>query len=277
MLPLLCWIFAAVVLGQKEFLAKFKELTGRGQKRFGPLTRVVAGKNANPFEYPFMVYFRLDKISDDDYLCGGTALNSHLVLTAAHCLHKNYVDRFSVHSHRHDKSVTPSKEKGGVHGLDSIVIHEKYDDSGDAPQNDIAIAKLIQPMKISKFVLLPSATMKDPSLQADLTVVGWGLTYTGGEGSDVLQKAEHLHLTNSCFSRPELKKNTHLCATSEFGQDACTNDSGGPLLLLSGKSMVQIGIVSTGAACGVAAEPGIYTKLSGYAGWIQTTSEKLNT
>ena len=62
-----------------------------------------------------------------------------------------------------------------------------------------------------------------------------------------------------------------LCAGTG-GQDACYGDSGGPLVVREeGYNPVQVGVVSWGLGCGRADSPGIYTRLSTYAGWIEET------
>jgi secreted trypsin-like serine protease len=63
-----------------------------------------------------------------------------------------------------------------------------------------------------------------------------------------------------------------ICAGAEVdGRDTCPGDSGGPILrrMEDGK-LVQVGIVSFGIGqCGVAALPGVYTRLSLYTDWMR--------
>ena len=63
-----------------------------------------------------------------------------------------------------------------------------------------------------------------------------------------------------------------LCAgTGE--QDSCYGDSGGPLVSYGGGmgEPMQVGVVSWGLGCGRAGSPGVYTRVSAYAGWIRDT------
>jgi secreted trypsin-like serine protease len=46
-------------------------------------------------------------------------------------------------------------------------------------------------------------------------------------------------------------------------------DSGGPLLSLIGGQWVQIGVVSWGIGCGKPPYPGVYTRATSFAQWIQ--------
>lgn len=68
--------------------------------------------------------------------------------------------------------------------------------------------------------------------------------------------------------------NKQICAGGYFGRDSCAGDSGGPLKYVSthingSPSYIQYGIVSYGPRhCGISGQPGVYTKISPYIGWI---------
>lgn len=64
-----------------------------------------------------------------------------------------------------------------------------------------------------------------------------------------------------------------LCAGGTPGKDSCQGDSGGPLkqmgMVHNDARFVQYGIVSFGPRfCGVANQPGVYTKVAYYMDWI---------
>lgn len=65
-----------------------------------------------------------------------------------------------------------------------------------------------------------------------------------------------------------------LCAGGirKGGADACSGDSGGPLLVGSRFGYVQIGVVSWGDGCDLPWSPGVYARVASLADWIATTT-----
>lgn len=58
------------------------------------------------------------------------------------------------------------------------------------------------------------------------------------------------------------------------GKDTCQGDSGGPLQIILEKPYCMyhvIGVTSTGKFCGYENSPAIYTNVSGYLDWIEST------
>jgi secreted trypsin-like serine protease len=49
-------------------------------------SRIVGGSRANPTRYPYYTYLRLIRQSGKVSFCGGSLVNSDVVLTAAHCI-----------------------------------------------------------------------------------------------------------------------------------------------------------------------------------------------
>lgn len=69
-----------------------------------------------------------------------------------------------------------------------------------------------------------------------------------------------------------------ICAGGVLGRDACSGDSGGPLMVAVTENnqpkYVLHGIVSFGVKhCGIDGQPGVYTKVGSYVEWILKTMQ----
>jgi len=101
------------------------------------------------------------------------------------------------------------------------------------------------------------------------TVVGWGDTTGRGDYSPTLRKVVVPLVSDStCGSAyPGGRLGTYdaaamVCAGErKGGKDACSADSGGPLLI-GGK---VAGIVSWGDGCALPRKPGVYTRVAAFA------------
>ncbi|KAF5902904.1 vitamin K-dependent protein C-like [Clarias magur] len=58
-------------------------------------------------------------------------------------------------------------------------------------------------------------------------------------------------------------------------KDACTGDSGGPMMTLYRNTWFLVGLVSWGEGCGHTDKLGIYTKVSNYMEWIDSVKKQL--
>ncbi|EFX66765.1 hypothetical protein DAPPUDRAFT_262644 [Daphnia pulex] len=100
------------------------------------------------------------------------------------------------------------------------------------------------------------------------TIAGWGTTSLGGSLSNVLLKATVTIQDNTvCASQYGNFVGADMLCASAPGKDTCQGDSGGPILV----NGVQVGITSYGNGCADPKYAGVYTRVSNYVSWIQTT------
>lgn len=228
--------------------------------------------NSQSRDWPWLA--ALLRASSYSSFCGGALLNRNYILTAAHCLVRMQPSEVIVRLGEYDfyeqndtvnEDIPPSK----------FIVHPEYDAA--TQQHDIALVKLSKPAKYSDFVrpiCLP--TIKAKTNQTAV-VAGWGTLYYGGPLSNVLLETPvpvwDLENCISKYSQPVFK--TNLCAASyEGGKDACQGDSGGPLLMQqSNGRWITIGVVSWGISCGDKDQPGVYTNVASYLGWILSNTK----
>ncbi|CAF0917143.1 unnamed protein product [Brachionus calyciflorus] len=171
--------------------------------------RIIGGKDSEPHSWPFHVlilrqvfrvfkYSNRTKISLEDYFsCGGSIINKHTILTAAHCVYDHrpnnftsnnrisYKTEFRIFIGWHDiKLLQKEFYKKEVLGLgilvNKIIIHESFD--FHMFKNDIALLKLSEPINLGPFVqiiCLPKYSEKSleyPVKDTEAYIMGWGLT-----------------------------------------------------------------------------------------------------
>ncbi|HUG83247.1 MAG TPA: trypsin-like serine protease [Euzebya sp.] len=237
---------------------------------------VVGGQTAATGRWPSVVALVRQSEPDDvaGQLCGGTAIAPDLVLTAAHCFHdrSGHVvrapDQMRVVAGRTDLSASGGTELQGT----EVYVHPSYD--ARRHRNDLAVLRVGGDLGVPAQVMI-GAQAAGPFEGDQATVVGWGRTGQGDEGAS--RQTSQLHeatvpITDDAGCRQAyqsiLDLRVHLCAggggSADWpAADACTGDSGGPLLVRQPNGEpVQIGITSFGPDnCGVG-EPGVYSRVA---------------
>ncbi|KAK2726106.1 hypothetical protein QYM36_000535 [Artemia franciscana] len=145
--------------------------------------------------------------------------------------------------------------------------------------NDVAIFTLDGKAKYTDYVrpvCLPSTEDDEFSLVGEIpTVTGFGATDYGGRESNILREVQIPVWRNEDCDRAYIQPITDIfvCAGyADGGKDACQGDSGGPLQLYKNGNWVQIGLVSFGNKCAEPGYPGVYTRLTKFARWIEANS-----
>ncbi|XP_059608829.1 trypsin-1 [Phlebotomus argentipes] len=242
--------------------------------------RIVGGSDAERSEVPFIVSLT----RRGAHFCGATILSEKWLVTAGHCL-CNSLNEFMKPSqiravlglYRISEYKSAAKEQKEVPLL-SIIMHPEYNCLRAA--NDIALLK-IAPLDFTHRIKPACIATEGSFADSTATVSGWGWTHENqsvGQRADTLQKATVEVWANAeceaSFRAHEKSieiSDKQLCAgRRNGGVDACWADSGGPLISADG---LLIGIISTGIGCARPQLPGIYTRVTEYADWMQQVIE----
>ncbi|KAL4716973.1 hypothetical protein ACJJTC_012784 [Scirpophaga incertulas] len=210
------------------------------------LQRIVGGNITTIDHYPEMVMLMWSRTGYPFKLtCAGCILNKRAFLTAAHCIVKDSPLNW------HGRVGSSFAHSGGV----------LY-----ASSNAISFGDSIQPAKIAdaNYILGDNEVVY---------AAGWGSTSPGGSLSEQLQDVQIWTVNQTiCEQRYSTVGNNvtdnMLCAgyLDVGGRDQCQGDSGGPLY----HNGVVVGVTSWGRGCGLASFPGVNTRVSRYASWIQS-------
>ncbi|XP_026964068.1 acrosin [Sagmatias obliquidens] len=245
--------------------------------------RIIGGQPAALGAWPWMVSLQVLTYHDNRryHVCGGTLLNAHWLLTAAHCFRSKtkVTDWRLIFGAKEvvwgsNKPVKPPLQERYA---EKIIIHEKYSPGSEA--NDIALMKITPPVPCGYFIgpgCLPQFRAGPPRIPQTCWVAGWGfLKENVPRISPILQEARvniiDLDLCNSTSWYNGRIRSTNVCAGYPEGKiDTCQGDSGGPLMCRESveNSYVVVGITSWGVGCARAKRPGVYTSTWSYLNWI---------
>jgi hypothetical protein len=246
---------------------------------------VVHGAPVDARWVPFMVAL-LDANRPSPFnaqFCGGQYVDTHWVLTAAHCVTWLPAERIDVASGITNLSaIRPADRRQVV----QKIVHPHY--SATTHRNDVALLRLARPVP-PQWVVPMNTSPGFPVQGSGLAVYGWGLT--SGGYADALQGGNVTDLAGAagrCGAFPTVDlpgrlpaflPQYEICAQGAIpgvhdrSVDACAGDSGGPLVASTPGGPLLVGTVSKGTYCGAGPGvwPGIYMRVSAYAGWIAGT------
>lgn len=130
--------------------------------------RIVGGHSAVEKQFPYQVSLRYK--NDDSHFCGGSIINSHYILSAAHCFTLNAESRSDLIYGVLNKIHTSD------HGIRiDVLVLTSHPMFIRLKRSDIALIRTVEPIVFSEFVKpinLPTHGFIEPGTAA--VVAGWG-------------------------------------------------------------------------------------------------------
>lgn len=219
--------------------------------------------------------------ADEEFLCGGTVIKRNWIVTAAHCVKRSGRNGTAKTGKNGTYiQVNPGQRNSGPRFyVKKIYVHPGYRPNSSNQHNDIALLQTSEKMNTATLPI--NFDKAAPILGAAEQVYGFGQQVSGVSTSlsTVLRTATVYDVTGPnplpCGDYgANFNAAFQICAgVPGGGTDACLGDSGGPLTSVVNGEVRLVGVVSAGTGCALANFPGIYTRVSTYASWINNTAD----
>ena len=228
----------------------------------------IIGGSALPANHTFSFLALLYK--DGNIKCGAILHSPSWGITAAHCIERP-AGQYSLRSRPYNTSIFPNDECDDFVQVTKTLCHLQFDVATN--ENDICLLKLERPIACANTTTFPTFQVDQPYTSGMyMSAVGWGRTNV----VDVDTYPEVPHIVSlpyvnkaNCEQFLSMQITVNMLCAGAYGIDSCIGDSGGPLFIQQGSSIVVTGIVSWGIGCGTL--PGVYTNVRQYTGWITDT------
>ncbi|CAF1579661.1 unnamed protein product [Rotaria sp. Silwood1] len=244
-------------------------------------SRIVGGETAAVHTWGWIISLQ----NSGNHTCGASLLTSEYAVTAASCV-QDYVQDTSVltilagTNDLDDTSTTTIQQRSII----SIITHPDYDST--TMINDIAILKFSPLDKSSNstiaFICLPQDGIDPFQNDTALVAIGWGKTSKNDTvPSNSLQQVTIQTLSSTsteCQQAGLVNSSVQFCAgVIGGGKDTCIGDNGGPLMVFVNNSWVLVGITESLLGCGDAGLSGLYTRVSYFISFINSSINSLET
>ncbi|XP_075461963.1 proproteinase E-like [Ascaphus truei] len=241
----------------------------------GAYSRVVNGKDARPYSWPWQVSLQYQMGGGFQHSCGGSLISPNWVLTAGHCI--SYKQSYRIVLGEYDRNVEEGAEQYIPVNSKDIFVHPKWDMACGFCGYDIALIKLSNDVQLNDKVEVGYLPPAGQLLSNDYPcyISGWGRLDTEGPLATILQQAllpvvDHAYCTQEDWWGSIIKESM-LCAGG-YNKAACNSDSGGPLSCQAPDGRWYIhGITSFGPSerCNILQKPTVFTRVSAYNDWIE--------
>lgn len=225
---------------------------------------ILGGETVPAGSKTYTVGLRVFEDSND--FCGGALISPTHVLSSSQCSSFGDIRWVSVGSHYFNGT-----DDGEQIKVVAIMNHPDYaEGSSDYMVLELQNATSFQPVTMAA----PDDSDIKPGKMA--TVMGWGYTSENGTQAEELQRLNVELWSNDNCSQTVSINETMVCAGGIEGQDACSGDTGSPLVIESptdDSDDVLVGLASWGYGCG-RGYPGVYSRVSYARSWIDSIINK---
>ncbi|KAG9493928.1 hypothetical protein GDO78_001672 [Eleutherodactylus coqui] len=276
-------------LCQEPYYSMIPNITVCGFPKFtrSKVARISRGSTAQRGISPWIAM--LSRASNNMPFCGGTLIGDRWIVTAAHCLHDELDEENVVLTQAHLLSPSSFNIILGKHRTSKIddteqvlqaknlILHPEYNRS--TFQNDVALLELSYKASLNDYVM-PVCLPQIEVLPDDFVVVsGWGKQFLKRLPEALMEIEIPVVAYNVCEASylkiGKVLTEDMICAGfKEGGLDACSGDSGGPMVTFSQQtnSWYLAGTVSWGVGCGESNRYGVYSSVHKNVDWIKKKS-----
>jgi secreted trypsin-like serine protease len=284
MISILIILYLSIVISASPAIVNNFNATVAQNERHLPssiIQYILGGKYVNINDYPYQVAFRYKS----RYLafCGGSIVNAHWIVTAAHCFRTKLQEIPDIEVVI--GATYLGKGPGADFPISKVIMHSSYDPYLKNSPYDIALVKSPANL-IIKRERFQTKSIKLSRLLSHVKpftfgiVSGYGVDKMGkSQGEWYLKAAKIPFLPDSTCSKvydsrffERFRPDLEICAGFlEGGDDSCQGDSGGPLAVDIDNEKLLVGVTSSGIGCGLKNSPGRYTYIAYFADWIENT------
>ncbi|XP_077973721.1 transmembrane protease serine 9-like isoform X1 [Styela clava] len=244
--------------------------------------RIVGGHDAVPGSWPWqgrLLYYRLDKW---EFTCGTVLIADRWALTATHCVDKGFDALVVFGNYNTSEYNEKTAQNVTVENIFAKPGFNWKDENGWSEGKDISLLLLSSPVNFTVYVKPICLPTMFPSTGTYIVITGWGRTYVGAPGSDVLKQASLPIFPQDKCLKPIIEGG--VTADDIFcvgfptgGVSTCSGDSGGPVAHLNNGKWEVIGLASFGLRCGtVPGNPSAYVNVSAHLTFINNLLETKN-
>ncbi|XP_034340323.2 inactive serine protease 45 [Arvicanthis niloticus] len=219
--------------------------------------------------------------TENEHVCGGALIDRNWVVSAAHCIQSNKEYSVILGS----STLHPNGSSRALKiPVGDIIMHPKYW-GRNFIRSDVALLCLETPVTFNKYVqpiCLPEHNFNF-KVGMKCWVTGWGQAKEHASAkltlTPELWKAEVFIIDNKNCDRifhkkisyprviPLIRKN--MICTTNFREDICYGDPGGPLVCEVDGRWILAGVFSWEKSCAKAPSLNVYTRITKYTIWIK--------